>query len=196
AAAVDPERDPVADRARGHHLVGLDDRRTAGRSPRDDGLPGAESATLRGEGRADAAGPAPRAGNRSRRRRGGRSMNSRTAVDSERACFEPQEVTELRRRLPTPYLDIVPVRTGVDGSVEEVGLLLRASGAGRIVRAIGSGRVLVHESLREAISRHIDKDLGPMAMPRIPVSDRKSTRLNSSHVSISYAVFCLKKKIE
>src|SRR5437868_15507042 len=27
-----------------------------------------------------------------------------------------------------------------------------------------------------------------------PASDRKSTRLNSSHVSISYAVFCLKKK--
>src|SRR5699024_12682919 len=27
------------------------------------------------------------------------------------------------------------------------------------------------------------------------VSDRKSTRLNSSHVSISYAVFCLKKKM-
>src|SRR5699024_12179856 len=26
--------------------------------------------------------------------------------------------------------------------------------------------------------------------------DRKSTRLNSSHVSISYAVFCLKKKNE
>src|SRR5437868_8263300 len=26
------------------------------------------------------------------------------------------------------------------------------------------------------------------------VEDRKSTRLNSSHVSISYAVFCLKKK--
>src|SRR5438067_13788794 len=29
----------------------------------------------------------------------------------------------------------------------------------------------------------------PIAFP-----DRKSTRLNSSHVSISYAVFCLKKK--
>src|SRR5690625_5827916 len=27
-------------------------------------------------------------------------------------------------------------------------------------------------------------------------SDRKSTRLNSSHVAISYAVFCLKKKIQ
>src|SRR5207249_5503407 len=33
-------------------------------------------------------------------------------------------------------------------------------------------------------------DLGPLE----PL-DRKSTRLNSSHVSISYAVFCLKKKI-
>src|SRR5215510_3403060 len=31
-------------------------------------------------------------------------------------------------------------------------------------------------------------------MPRKPVTDRKSTRLNSSHVAISYAVFCLKKK--
>src|SRR5438874_10334198 len=30
--------------------------------------------------------------------------------------------------------------------------------------------------------------------PREPI-DRKSTRLNSSHVEISYAVFCLKKKI-
>src|SRR3712207_7378047 len=28
----------------------------------------------------------------------------------------------------------------------------------------------------------------------LPVQDRKSTRLNSSHANISYAVFCLKKK--
>src|SRR3712207_8997518 len=28
----------------------------------------------------------------------------------------------------------------------------------------------------------------------IPAGDRKSTRLNSSHANISYAVFCLKKK--
>src|SRR5437660_7437094 len=28
----------------------------------------------------------------------------------------------------------------------------------------------------------------------MPAVDRKSTRLNSSHVAISYAVFCLKKK--
>src|SRR3712207_8173863 len=30
--------------------------------------------------------------------------------------------------------------------------------------------------------------------PRLLVEDRKSTRLNSSHANISYAVFCLKKK--
>src|SRR5690606_40248868 len=30
--------------------------------------------------------------------------------------------------------------------------------------------------------------------PGAPSPDRKSTRLNSSHVKISYAVFCLKKK--
>src|SRR2546427_7462836 len=36
--------------------------------------------------------------------------------------------------------------------------------------------------------------LYPVSHPRPPVSDRKSTRLNSSHSQISYAVFCLKKK--
>src|SRR5690349_23158463 len=30
--------------------------------------------------------------------------------------------------------------------------------------------------------------------PHVAAVDRKSTRLNSSHVEISYAVFCLKKK--
>src|SRR5436309_8887040 len=34
----------------------------------------------------------------------------------------------------------------------------------------------------------------PVELPRAKARDRKSTRLNSSHVKISYAVFCLKKK--
>src|SRR6266576_3617261 len=34
------------------------------------------------------------------------------------------------------------------------------------------------------------------ALPRRPARDRKSTRLNSSHVETSYAVFCLKKQKE
>src|SRR5690606_27472452 len=38
--------------------------------------------------------------------------------------------------------------------------------------------------------------LGMIALGAALVVDRKSTRLNSSHVKISYAVFCLKKKNE
>src|SRR3712207_7247284 len=47
-------------------------------------------------------------------------------------------------------------------------------------------------------SRRGHADLGghpPVrARPRLRLGDRKSTRLNSSHANISYAVFCLKKK--
>src|SRR5690349_23199187 len=45
-------------------------------------------------------------------------------------------------------------------------------------------------SLKPAFS----KDGSVTAGNSSPLSDRKSTRLNSSHVEISYAVFCLKKK--
>src|SRR5690606_39758071 len=37
--------------------------------------------------------------------------------------------------------------------------------------------------------------LSTLALIEAESEDRKSTRLNSSHVKISYAVFCLKKKI-
>src|SRR5690349_22646491 len=50
---------------------------------------------------------------------------------------------------------------------------------------------------------HVDADGEPGSRSRetservlLDGSDRKSTRLNSSHVEISYAVFCLKKKKE
>src|SRR5690625_6448867 len=50
-------------------------------------------------------------------------------------------------------------------------------------------------SLPEAPDRRHSGDPGRFASSREkPVRDRKSTRLNSSHVAISYAVFCLKKK--
>src|SRR5688572_30883170 len=38
------------------------------------------------------------------------------------------------------------------------------------------------------------RQLNPAVAVRGPHQDRKSTRLNSSHSQISYAVFCLKKK--
>src|SRR5690625_63388 len=37
---------------------------------------------------------------------------------------------------------------------------------------------------------------GAVSLPGVVAGDRKSTRLNSSHVAISYAVFCLKKKTQ
>src|SRR5260221_7858581 len=43
--------------------------------------------------------------------------------------------------------------------------------------------------LRDRLRRH-----HAQGTDRIPVRDRKSTRLNSSHTVMSYAVFCLKKK--
>src|SRR5256885_5477268 len=38
------------------------------------------------------------------------------------------------------------------------------------------------------------RNIGNPSSPRCMNPDRKSTRLNSSHLVISYAVFCLKKK--
>src|SRR5437773_8849040 len=38
------------------------------------------------------------------------------------------------------------------------------------------------------------RSIRPTAARASPERDRKSTRLNSSHITISYAVFCLKKK--
>src|SRR5690606_41836253 len=53
----------------------------------------------------------------------------------------------------------------------------------RVPSSCGVGRV-------QRLQRGVDEE--PL---RAPVGgDRKSTRLNSSHVKISYAVFCLKKK--
>src|SRR5438477_3543096 len=43
------------------------------------------------------------------------------------------------------------------------------------------------------VGARIDRNAVPCCLNR---SDRKSTRLNSSHMSISYAVFCLKKKTD
>src|SRR5204862_4634442 len=42
--------------------------------------------------------------------------------------------------------------------------------------------------------RAVRADVIGLVAGHLPEQDRKSTRLNSSHVEISYAVFCLKKK--
>src|SRR2546422_6992610 len=53
-----------------------------------------------------------------------------------------------------------------------------------------------HASLRIPSSRAVEQTLQVLLAVQciLPSIDRKSTRLNSSHGYISYAVFCLKKK--
>src|SRR5258705_2910626 len=46
----------------------------------------------------------------------------------------------------------------------------------------------------DAVERGRSGFASPEVWPGEPNADRKSTRLNSSHLGISYAVFCLKKK--
>src|SRR5689334_24064226 len=67
----------------------------------------------------------------------------------------------------------------------------------RVGRGEGSkgktaGRGTKGTSARYQVPERFEGGSMPMHM-RLP-KDRKSTRLNSSHSSISYAVFCLKKK--
>src|SRR5699024_11218014 len=55
----------------------------------------------------------------------------------------------------------------------------------------------LHSNLFKEIERCVDSMRSQLQLEDADIlglGDRKSTRLNSSHVSISYAVFCLKKK--
>src|SRR6266571_8413666 len=51
-----------------------------------------------------------------------------------------------------------------------------------------------HRFVRRVPHRERRRHSGAVHGGPDPLPDRKSTRLNSSHMSISYAVFCLKKK--
>src|SRR5690625_1482210 len=62
-----------------------------------------------------------------------------------------------------------------------------------VVRATLSGQGLNHDEIIELARSLWVPSRTAIDLPRA-TRDRKSTRLNSSHVAISYAVFCLKKK--
>lgn len=96
-------------------------------------------------------------------------MASVGTPDPTSGWLSDDELAEIRRRLPLLYVEAVPVRVDGLGRVTEVGMLLRANG-GNITRTIVSGRVLYGETLRDALFRHLEKDLGPMAFPLLPAS--------------------------
>src|SRR5438477_13217406 len=107
---------------------------------------------------------------------------------------------KVRTRVWTAVRD----RSGVAGKASGRRRGGRSRAERRTWRADSSVAMLLMEALAidaQKGGRHGD-DL-PELRPRHPViqngsprpwRDRKSTRLNSSHMSISYAVFCLKKK--
>ncbi len=80
------------------------------------------------------------------------------------------DLFEARNRLPMVYVEAVPVRLDPLGYVNEVGLLLQADDDGAMVRTLVSGRVLYRETVRAALLRHLEKDLGNFALPQLPIS--------------------------
>src|SRR5690606_40871946 len=108
----------------------------------------------------------------------------------------------LRLPLPSPptsqHLPSFPTRRSSDlAMAENEGTAGRETGTMRVKRGLAEmlkGGVIM--DVVDPEQAKIAEDAGAtavMALERVP-SDRKSTRLNSSHVKISYAVFCLKKK--
>src|SRR5690606_40550234 len=83
--------------------------------------------------------------------------------------------------------------SGAAGAVgTAAGQIAKLMGAKRVIGSAGSAEkveLLTSKYGYDAAFNYKDGDVrGQLA------ADRKSTRLNSSHVKISYAVFCLKKK--
>ncbi|MCI5826372.1 MAG: NUDIX hydrolase family protein [Arcanobacterium sp.] len=94
---------------------------------------------------------------------------SDVAADDMGPWLSPEELAFVRRKVPILYLDVVPIRLDDAGKLEAVGLLMIANSNG-LSRALVSGRVLFHESIHHALQRHIEKDLGLMALPQLPTS--------------------------
>ncbi len=89
-------------------------------------------------------------------------------IETEETWLSHEDLETVRGRVPMVYVDAVPVRVDSIGEVTEVGLLLRAMPDATVSRALVTGRVLFGERIRHALLRHIEKDLGPLALPRLP----------------------------
>src|SRR5690606_40870404 len=85
------------------------------------------------------------------------------------------------------------------GSVAPAGVRVRRRHQGRVPGRSGVVAGLVHDdqvAVRPGVVEppHDAEEVAEVEAALDQGADRKSTRLNSSHVKISYAVFCLKKK--
>src|SRR3712207_8195190 len=69
--------------------------------------------------------------------------------------------------------------------------LLEAEGKAKAIEIVAKAEADAIDKVNKAI---IESGTNEVVIALKQVEDRKSTRLNSSHANISYAVFCLKKK--
>ena len=91
-------------------------------------------------------------------------------TETRTGWLSPEGLESVRGEMPIVYVDAIPVRLDQRGEVTRVGLLLRVAADGTISRTVISGRVLYRERIRDALIRNLEKDLGPVALPRLPPS--------------------------
>jgi len=89
-------------------------------------------------------------------------------LDIKTGWLDNETLRNIRANVPLVYVDAIPVRVDDLGRVTRVGLLLRQAADGSLSRMVVSGRVLFGERIRDALLRHLEKDLGPVALPQIP----------------------------
>lgn len=89
-------------------------------------------------------------------------------LDTKTGWLDRELLQNIRANVPLVYVEAVPVRVDDLGRVTHVGLLLRQAADGTLSRMVVSGRVLYGERVRDALLRHLEKDLGPVALPAIP----------------------------
>src|SRR5690242_21267900 len=102
-----------------------------------------------------------------------------------------QSTVHLRKAYP--YFDRLPESTGnTDKSRAQRSAVVSKDAKRLAIGADAKGVLRFQES--EVDGDHVVLLVTERVSDNYLAQDRKSTRLNSSHMSISYAVFCLKKK--
>src|SRR5690348_17940203 len=124
-----------------------------------------------------------------------RQLDERTLVSGQIAPHEvawlaEQGITVLVNNRPDGEEDGQPLAGDIEEAAAAAGIAYRFV---PIIRGIGPADIEeMQKAWREAEGGKL-LAFCISSMSAGPIPDRKSTRLNSSHPSISYAVFCLKK---
>src|SRR3712207_7339442 len=105
---------------------------------------------------------------------------------------------------PSNTTDLITVQSVADLAYERIRSLILSGevppamklGQVELAERFGISRTPVREALRRLAGEGLVEPLANRGfrVADLGLEDRKSTRLNSSHANISYAVFCLKKK--